>query len=119
MKFKLKTVPLVAALCFASSTFAQQPADHSGHHATPAKADAKTRAQHALADGEVRKVDREAKKITLRHGPIPSMDMGAMTMVYQVKDTAMLDKVKAGDKVKFDAEKSGANYVITRIEPAK
>ena len=40
-------------------------------------------------------------------------------MVYQVKDTAMLDKVKAGDKVKFDAEKTGANYVITRIEPAK
>jgi Cu(I)/Ag(I) efflux system protein CusF len=69
-----------------------------------------------LAEGEVRKVDKDAKKITLKHGPIPSLDMPAMTMVFQVKDPGMLEKVKAGDKVKFSAEKVGGAYTVTRIE---
>lgn len=115
----MKRTLLVAALCLSTGAYAQQAVDHSGHQPASAKTDAKTKTQGTLADGEIRKVDRDAKKITLRHGPIPSIDMGPMTMVYQVKDPAMLDKVKTGDKVKFDAEKSGANYVITRIEPAK
>lgn len=72
-----------------------------------------------LADGEVRKVDKEAKKITLRHGPLANLDMPAMTMVFQVKDPAMLDQVKQGDKVKFQAEKVGGAFTITKIEPAK
>lgn len=115
----MKRILLITTLLFAANAHAQQAADHAGHHPAAAKTDVKAKAPNTLADGEVRKVDRDAKKITLRHGPVPSLDMGAMTMVYQVKDAAMLDKVKAGDKVKFDAEKAGANYVITRIEPAK
>ena len=70
-----------------------------------------------LADGEVRRVDREAKKITLRHGPIASIDMPPMTMVFQVKDPAMLGALKPGDRVKFSAEKIDGAYVVTRIEP--
>ena len=73
----------------------------------------------ALADGEVRKVDKDAKKLTLRHGPIQNLDMPAMTMVFQVKDPAMLEQVKPGDKVKFQAEKLGGAFTVTRIEPAK
>lgn len=69
-----------------------------------------------LADGEVWRVDRDAKKLTLRHGPIASLDMPPMTMVFQVKDSAMLDKVKQGDKVKFSAEKIGGAYVVMQIE---
>ncbi|MEY4597574.1 MAG: hypothetical protein RLZZ445_371 [Pseudomonadota bacterium] len=115
----MKTTLLIAALCITTPAWAQQAADHAGHHPAPAKAEAKTKAAATLADGEIRKVDRETKKITLRHGPVPSLDMGTMTMVYKVKDPAMLDKVKAGDKVKFDAAKSGADYVITHIEPAR
>jgi Cu/Ag efflux protein CusF len=64
-------------------------------------------------------VDKEAKKITLRHGPLANLDMPAMTMVFQVKDPAMLDQVKAGDKVKFQAEKVGGAFTITKIEPGK
>jgi Cu/Ag efflux protein CusF len=75
--------------------------------------------QSALADGEIRKVDKDAGKLTIKHGPIPSMDMPPMTMVYRVKEPAMLDAVKPGDKVKFDAQKMGGQYVVTRIEPAK
>ncbi len=76
-------------------------------------------AHHKLTDGEIRRVDRDAKKLTIRHEPIQSLDMPAMTMVFQVKDPAMLDSVKVGDKVKFEAEKLGGAYTLTRIEVAK
>jgi Cu(I)/Ag(I) efflux system protein CusF len=73
----------------------------------------------ALSDGEVRKVDKDAKKITIKHGPLANLDMPPMTMVFQVKDPAMLEQVKAGDKVKFQAEKVGGAFTVTKIEPAK
>lgn len=75
--------------------------------------------QANLSEGEVRKVDKDARKITLRHGPLPDLDMPKpMTMVYRVKDPAMLEKVKAGDKVKFQAEKINGVFTVTQIEPA-
>ena len=76
-------------------------------------------ASTSLADGEVRKIDMDSKKITIKHGPIPGLDMPAMTMVFQVKDPAMLEQVKAGDKVKFEAQRLGGAFTVTRIEPAK
>jgi Cu/Ag efflux protein CusF len=72
-----------------------------------------------LADGEVRKVDKDAKKITLRHGELKQLDLPPMTMVFQVKDPTLLDKVKAGDKVKFQAQNSGGTMVLTDIEVIK
>lgn len=72
-----------------------------------------------MTDGEVRKVDKEAGKITLKHGEIRNLRMSPMTMVFQVKDKAMLDKVKAGDKVRFAADTVGGAMTITQIEPAK
>ena len=72
----------------------------------------------ALADGEVGKVDKDAGKLTIKHGPIPSMDMPPMTMVYRVREPAMLDAVKPGDKIKFDAQKVGGQYVVIKMEPA-
>ena len=70
-------------------------------------------------DGEVRSVDPVAKTVTLKHGPIPNADMGAMTMSFPVKDAAALAKLKPGDKVKFTAEKIGPQIVVTSIVPAK
>jgi uncharacterized cupredoxin-like copper-binding protein len=72
-----------------------------------------------MADGEVRRVDKETKKITLKHGEIKSLDMPGMTMVFQVKDPAMLDAVKQGDKVRFKAERSGGAIVITEIQATR
>ena len=72
-----------------------------------------------MADGEIRKVDMDNKKITIKHGEIKNLEMPGMTMVFQVKDPAMLDKVKAGDKVRFTAEKAGGAIVVTDIQPAK
>jgi len=99
---------IVVALALAGPVIAQQPAGgHDAHH--PAD----------LSDGEVRKVDKSAKKITIRHGPLANLDMPPMTMVFQVKDPAMLEQMKAGDKVKFQAEKVGGAYTVTKIERAK
>ena len=87
--------------------------------AAPAPASASASASADMADGEVRKVDKENKKITLKHGVIKSLDMPGMTMVFQVKDAAMLDNLKAGDKVKFKAEQAGSAIVVTDIQAAK
>lgn len=74
----------------------------------------------ALTDGVVRKVDTAANKITIKHGPMKKFDMeDGMTMVYAVKDPALLKSVKAGDKVKFDAEHENGQYIVTKIEKAK
>ena len=73
----------------------------------------------AMTDGEIRKVDMAGKKVTIKHGEIKNLDMPAMSMVFQVKDPAMLEKVKTGDKVKFKAEKAGSAIVVTEIEKAK
>lgn len=74
-------------------------------------------AQAALTDGEVRKVDPSTGKITLKHGEIKNLDMPPMTMVFGVKDKALLAGVKKGDKVKFAADKDAeGNYVVTSLE---
>lgn len=109
---------LQTALILAAALVSSMPA----LAATPAgmpMAMAEGAATGDMVEGEVRKVDMEAKKITLKHGDIKNLDMPGMTMVFQVKDPAMLDKVKAGDKVKFKAEKSGGAIVVTEIIPAK
>ena len=71
------------------------------------------------ADGEVRRVNTRTKEITIKHGPIPHLDMGSMTMAFAVKDAAMLEQVKPGDKVKFIAEKVGNEAVVTKIQVVK
>jgi Cu(I)/Ag(I) efflux system periplasmic protein CusF len=87
---------------------AQQPTqEHAIHHSA------------ALVDGEVRRVDKDAKKITIRHAAIPKLDMPAHTMVFQVQDPAMLEQVKVGDKIRFDAEKVGGAFLLTKVEAAK
>jgi Cu(I)/Ag(I) efflux system periplasmic protein CusF len=72
-----------------------------------------------MADGEVRKVDMEARKLTLKHGEIKNLGMPGMTMVFQVKDPSMLEKVKSGDKIRFTAEKINGAFTVTTLEPAK
>ena len=68
-------------------------------------------------DGEVRKVDIDAKKITLRHGDIPNLEMTGMTMVFRVSDPVLLAKVKAGDKVRFTADEVDGAITVLSIEP--
>ena len=86
----------LAALVCATSVFAQATA--------------------GLAQGEIRKVDKAAAKITIKHGDIPSIEMPPMTMVFGVKDAALLENTKAGDKIRFDAVLEGGKYIVTRLE---
>ena len=103
----------LAASATAAAQGAPGAADpHAGHRA-PAAAAA---ADAELVDGEVRRVDRDAKKITLSHGELKSLDMPPMTMVFRVTDPAMLERVKAGDKVRFAVARVGGQFTLTRIE---
>ena len=72
-----------------------------------------------MTDGEIRKVDKATKKITIKHGRIANLDMPGMTMVFQVADPAMVNKVKVGDKVKFLAEDRSGAITVTKIETLK
>jgi Cu(I)/Ag(I) efflux system periplasmic protein CusF len=72
-----------------------------------------------MADAEVRRVDKDAKKVTLKHGPIKSLDMPSMTMVFQVRDEKLFDKLVAGEKIKFTAEQLQGAYVVTGVEKAE
>ena len=103
---------LILAAAVALPAYAQQ-SDH-----TAARGDAQTSRAPSSVDGVVRKVDKRGKTIILKHGSIPNLDMGAMTMQYRVKDASLLDKVKAGDNVKFTAEMIDGQYTVTRLERA-
>ena len=70
----------------------------------------------ALYDAEVRKVNKEGGTLTLKHGDIKNLDMPGMTMVFAVKDKAMLDKVKAGDKIKFKAINDAGKFTVTEVQ---
>jgi Cu(I)/Ag(I) efflux system protein CusF len=77
-------------------------------------------AQAPAVSGEVKKIDDSAGKITLKHGPIKSLGMDeGMTMVFRVKDLAMLKDVKEGDKVQFDADRIDGQITVTKIQKVK
>jgi Cu(I)/Ag(I) efflux system periplasmic protein CusF len=105
---KIASIALLAA-CLASPVLADEK-----HH----KPEAGASQAAPLYEGEVRKVDKDAKKLTIKHGPLEKLDMPPMTMVFQVKDPAMLEQVKAGDRIRFDAEKVGGAFVVTTIRRA-
>lgn len=90
-------------------------------HSTPAATTkpAGTPAATPQSDGEIKKVDKDAGKITVKHGPLANLDMGPMTMLFRVKDPAMLEQVKAGDKVKMTVEKLNGALTITALQVAK
>jgi len=112
MKTLITTALLLAAI--AAPALAQPKAEeHSAHH--PASGPA---ASADMADGEVRKVDKGAMKLTIKHGEIKSLDMPPMTMVFQVKDGALLDALKAGDKIRFVAEKTATGYAVIELRLA-
>ena len=77
-------------------------------------------AQSAMVNGEVKKIDESAGKITLKHGPIKSLGMDeGMTMVFRVKDPAVLKGFKEGDKVQFDADRVDGQITVTAIQKSK
>ncbi|KQV58077.1 MULTISPECIES: copper-binding protein [unclassified Duganella] len=102
----LQAVILAVACAAATSALAQHTVTD---HAQPAVvADS--------ADGEIKKVDKASGKLTIKHGELKNLGMGAMTMVFRAKDAAMLDQVKAGDKVRFTVENANGAMTVTALE---
>jgi len=106
----LSATALILSTLLGSPVFAQMNMDHGkvGMAATP-----------GMTDGEVRKIDKDAGKITIKHGEIRHMDMPGMTMVFVVKDKALLDNTTAGAKIQFMAMNENGQMTVTDIQPAK
>ena len=115
MKSKINAILAASAIAFSLAGHA-----HAQQAATPTQSAGAGAASAAVfTDAEVRKVDKDAKKITLKHGEIKNLDMPGMTMVFAVKDDALLDKVKAGDKVQFKAIDDGGKLTVVEIKAAQ
>jgi Cu/Ag efflux protein CusF len=111
----MKIAFAVSTLCLALlvSSPARAADEHDAHHeAAPSTATAAAE----LSEGTVKKVDKAAGKLTISHGPLKSLDMPPMTMVFRAADAAMLDRVKAGDRIRFDAARVGGTYTVTVLE---
>jgi len=107
----LAAVALAASFGASAQTAPTLGINHAAHHPATAAA--------PQSDGEVRKIDKEQGKLTLRHGPLPNLDMPAMTMVFKAADPKLLEGLKEGDKVKFNAEKVNGAYTVTVIQVVK
>lgn len=108
---KLAPLALVGAALLAAPAWAQ----HTGMD-KPAVPAASAAAGENTAEGVVRSVDKTARKITIKHGEIKNLDMMPMTMVFHVAKPALLDKVKAGDKIRFTAEEIKGTLVVQTLE---
>ncbi|MGM9428403.1 copper-binding protein [Hydrogenophaga sp. MI9] len=101
---------LTAAALLNLPVFAQVNMDHdkTGMAAAP-----------GMTEGEVRKIDKDAGKITIKHGEIKHMEMPGMTMVFVAKDKSLLDKTSVGAKILFMATNENGQITVTDIQPAK
>ena len=112
----MKTTLFVSALALASvvSTPSLAASDHGNHGSMAAPAST------AMADGVVKKIDKAAGKVTLAHGPLANLGMTTpMTMVFRVKDSAWLDQMKEGDKIRFMADNVNGAITVVHFETAK
>lgn len=106
-----------AAISLSLPAMAQMTMDHSKMGMDHGKMG--MAAAPGMTDGEVRKIDKENNKITIRHGEIMHMDMPPMTMVFTAKDKAMLDKVQVGEKIQFIVIQEAGKMIVTSIQPVK
>jgi len=110
---KLFTPALLLCALVALPVWAQTSAEHG--HAPVQNAVA----AHELSSGEIRRIDHNAGKVTLKHGEIKNLDMPGMTMVFVAQDKAVLLPFKAGDKVLFHAIEDKGQYIVTEMQPAQ
>ena len=117
MKSLLHSTTFITLLGLATpgAVFAQA-GDHDAHH--PADSAAPAAAASKYADGTVKKIDKAAGKLTIAHGPLESLGMPAMTMVFRAADPTILDQVKTGDRIRFTVEKIGGAFTVTHLEVA-
>ena len=118
-----RATALLALLLGSGLAIAQTHNHAHGTPTTPAAASPNAPTETASsslpwAEAEVRRVDTAAGKISLKHGEIKNLDMPPMTMVFQLQDKALLGNLKAGDRVRFTADKVNGSYTVLALEPA-
>jgi Cu/Ag efflux protein CusF len=106
---------LISAMTLFAAAASAQSTDHARHAGAPAASQAE--AASLLAPGEIIKVDKDAAKVTIKHGALAHLKMPAMTMAFKVNSPAMLDQLKPGDKISFVAEKVNGALTVTALEP--
>jgi Cu(I)/Ag(I) efflux system periplasmic protein CusF len=111
----MKPTPLLAVALFAAAALpAMAQHNHGAHGAKPMA----TAAAEDMADGEIRNIDAAKGALLIKHGVIKSINMGAMTMEFKLKDAAMATGLKKGDKVRFAVEMQGQDLIVTKIQKA-
>lgn len=113
---KARSIPLFAAMSILLSPAAAMAQSDHAHHGSHGTTQTATPAASDHSEGTVRKVDKTAGKITIAHGPLPRLDMPPMTMAFAVADAAMLEQVKAGDSIRFIADKVGSTFTVVELE---
>jgi len=116
MNYFITTIIVSAVFSLTAIPSRAQPIDQNAHRSETNKVAQSTA---PMTDGEIRKVDKETKKITISHGVIQNLRMPPMTMAFQIKDPAILNQFKAGDKVRFRAEKIDGAFTVTHIENSR
>ncbi len=114
MKFLTKTI--LAVFLAGPASIASHAADATASNATHITDAAKPSAP--MSEGEVRRINKEGGKVTIKHGPLDNLDMPGMTMIFRVQDPAMLDQMKEGDKIKFVADKVDGVFVVKELHIA-
>ena len=111
---------LFTSALIAFVTLGATPVQAAGDHASHGMAmQATASTEMQMVDGQVKKVDKAAGKVTLSHGPLTNLNMPAMTMVLKVSNVAWLDQMKTGDKIRFMAENVNGAITVVHFEPAK
>lgn len=113
MKNVVALIVMGCAVAVSASTYA---AGDAGGTNTAGGAQQGADATNSMSHGEVKKVDATAGKLTIKHGPLENLGMEAMTMVFKVKDPAMLSQVKVGDKIDFVAEEVNGALTVTKLQ---
>ncbi|AOK61055.1 copper-binding protein [Burkholderia ubonensis] len=113
MKKALVSIAMSWALAFPAASHA---AGEMGNMDMSGGAKQGAEAASGMSHGEIRKVDTAAGKLTIKHGPLENLGMDAMTMVFKVKDPAMLSQVKAGDKIDFVADEVNGALTVTKLQ---
>ena len=114
IRYRLIALTSIACLLSASGSYAA-----GGASADNAAGTTSTKSVQDKTSGVVKKVDKDAGKVTINHEPLKNLEMPKMTMVFRVKDPAMLDKLKEGDKILFVAEKVDGAFTVMSFEPMK
>lgn len=114
MRSRLLALTSVVCLLFAPESYAA-----GGSSADNAAGTTSAESGQSMTSGVVKNVDKGAGKVTIRHGPIVNLGMPQMTMIFRVKDPAMLDRLKEGDEIRFVADKVDGAYTVMQFEPVK